>query len=79
MKAILALLLTGCNRKPVDLTYKFDRAIIQLPDGSIVSGEVDSWIDYAEGDQIQVEIDGVEYLTHSVNVVLIAGEEATHS
>lgn len=63
--------LAGCNRQIFDATYKFDTAIISLPDGSVVSGKVDSWLDFEDGDQIQVVIDGVTYLVHSNNVALI--------
>jgi len=55
----------------VDTTYTFDTAIISLPDGTVVKGEVDSWTDYEDGDQIQVVIDGVTYLVHSTNIVLV--------
>lgn len=80
MKKILALImvlvfmvtiLAGCNKQLFDTTYKFDKAIIYLPNGKIVEGEIDSWTDYEDGDQIQVKIDGVTYLVHSSNVVLI--------
>ena len=37
----------------------------------IVKGKVDSWTDYADGDQIQVKINGKVYLVHSANVALI--------
>jgi len=67
-----ALLLTACgNRTVIDTVYTFDRAIIALPDGSYIKGEVESWRDFEDGDQLQVTIDGVTYLTHSSNVVLI--------
>lgn len=67
-----ALLLTACgNRSVIDTVYTFDRAIIGLPDGSYVEGEVESWRDFEDGDQLQVTIDGVTYLTHSTNIVLI--------
>lgn len=42
-----------------------------MPDGSIIRGEVESWRDYEDGDTIQVKIDGVSYLTHISNVVLM--------
>ena len=81
MKKVLATLiitlfmitaLTGCgNKQIIDLTYGFDRAIISLPNGDVVEGEIDSWTDYEDGDQIQVKIDGVTYLVHSSNIVLI--------
>ena len=64
--------LSGCgNRQLFDTTYTFDRAIISMPDGSIISGTVSSWKDYEDGDQIQVVIDGTTYLVHSSNSVLM--------
>ena len=36
-----------------------------------ISGKIESWKDYDDGDQIQVKIDGTTYLVHSVNIVLI--------
>ena len=68
---MLCALLSGCNRQLVDLTYKFDRAIIELPNGEIIEGKVSSWRDFEDGDQIQVVVDGVTYLVHSSRVVLI--------
>lgn len=55
-----------------DTVYTYDRAIISLADGSVVSGQVQSWRDYGDGDQIQVRVDGKIYLVHSTNVTLIA-------
>lgn len=72
----LAMMLTFCgfgyNKQLIDLTYVFDEAMIFLPNGSIIHGEVDSWTDFEDGDQIQVTIRGITYLTHSSNVLLIA-------
>ena len=63
--------LTGCgNKKVFDLQYSFNYAIIQLPNGEIIEGKVDSWKDY-EGEQLQIEIDGIVYLTSSYNCTLI--------
>lgn len=79
-KKILAILLVvmtmfslmGCgNQQMFDATYYFDYAIIELPNGEVVEGEIDSWNDY-DGEQLQIVIDGVTYLTHSENVVMIA-------
>lgn len=64
-----ALLMTGCNKQVVDLTYSYSWAQLKMPDGTIVEGNVENWRDY-EGDQLQVVIDGVTYLVHSSNVVL---------
>ena len=71
--AILALLiLAGCNKQIVDLTYSYERAILSLPNGEIIEGRVTSWTDFEDGDQIQVRIDGKTYLVHSSNIVLIS-------
>ena len=85
MKKIIAIILTvavmvcvlacGCaawNKQFFDTTYKFDRAIIALPDGTIIDGAVQSWTDFEDGDQLQIKIDGTTYLVHSTNAVLIA-------
>ena len=70
--SVILVTLCGCtNRQMADFTYKFDRACIYLPNGRVVEGKVDSWLDFDDGDQIQVKIDGVTYLTHISNVVLI--------
>lgn len=45
-----------------------------MPDGSTIKGKCDSWRDYEDGDQIQVTIDGITYLTHATNVVLATKE-----
>ena len=74
MVAISAVTLTACgNMQMVDTTWNYNKAVISLPDGTIVEGNVESWKDYADGDQIQVKIDGVTYLVHSGDVVLISG------
>ena len=80
MKKILSAILllaaiiscSSCNKQIFDTTYKFDRAQILMPDGSIISGKVESWTDYEDGDQIQVKINGTTYLVHSENIALIA-------
>ena len=71
----LAMSLSGCNKQIVDVTFSYERAIISLPNGEIVEGEVQSWTDFEDGDQIQVKIDGVTYLVHSSQAALIAGKE----
>lgn len=68
---VVTLILSGCNKQIIDWNYKFDRAMVMLPDGSVISGKCDSWRDYEDGDQLQVRIDGKTYLTHATNVVLI--------
>jgi hypothetical protein len=70
---LLAFLLAGCNRQIVDVTYHFNYAYVELPNGEVVEGKCQSWKDY-EDDQLQVVIDGVTYLTHASRVVLMAGK-----
>lgn len=65
----------GCNKTLIDTTYSFDRAIVSLPDGTVVNGKVQAWTDYEDGDQIQVKIDGAIYLVHSSKIVLINDAE----
>lgn len=70
--ALTIMLLAGCNKQLVDLTYSYEYAIIGLPNGETVEGKVSSWTDFEDGDQLQVRIDGKTYLVHSSNVVLIS-------
>ena len=67
-----AVLLSGCNKQIMDLTYSYEYAIIGLPNGEVVEGKVSSWTDFEDGDQLQIRIDGKTYLVHSSNVVLIS-------
>ena len=57
-----AMVLSGCNKQMVDLTYSYEYAIIGLPNGEVVEGKVSSWTDYEDGDQLQVKINGKTYL-----------------
>ena len=63
--------MTACNYQMVDLTYHYNYAYISLPNGECVEGEVSSWKDFEDGDQIQVVIDGVTYLTDTTRCVLL--------
>lgn len=67
----LTVLLTGCNKQVIDLDYTYNYAVIQLPNGQVVEGKVQSWTDYDDGEQLQVRIDGVTYLCSSYNCVLM--------
>ena len=73
--AVVVILTTicfaGCNMSVIDTTYSFDKAMIYMPDGTVVKGRVESWKDYEDSDAIQVEIDGKVYYTFLNNVVLI--------
>lgn len=68
---LTTLCFTGCNNQVFDTTYKFHTAMIAMPDGTIVTGKVESWKDYEDSDAIQVKIDGKTYYTFLGNVVLI--------
>ena len=71
--AMLLLVLTSCGNKDVwDIVYTYNMAVLTLPDGSVIAGQVQTWRDYEDGDQLQVKIDGVTYLVHSSDCVLIA-------
>lgn len=65
------LTLTSCNYQVVDLNYSYDYAIIKLQNGKVIEGKVQSWRDYDDGEQLQVKVDGVTYLTNSYNCTLI--------
>ena len=67
----IAVCIAGCNRTIFDTVYHFDRAVVLLPNGETICGDVDTWCDY-DGDQLQIVIDGTVYLVHSSNAVLIA-------
>lgn len=68
-----AVFLSSCgNKQWIDTTYRYNKCIIELPNGEIVSGDVQSWTDYDDVDQIQVKVNGITYLVHSSDIVLIA-------
>lgn len=69
----LCAIIGGCGNKQIfDTTYSYEKAIIYLPNGDVIEGKVQSWTDFDDGDQIQVKIDGKQYLVHSTNVALIS-------
>ena len=63
-------MISGCNYDLIDTEFKYNYAYIKLQDGTLIKGKVESWHDY-EGEQLQVKIDGVLYLTNSYNCTLI--------
>ncbi len=70
---IAALLLTACgNRQIIDTTWDYSYAVIRCPNGAIIEGPVQAWMDFENSDQIQVKINGIVYLVHSSNIVLMA-------
>ena len=66
-----AVIFTGCNQQIIDLTYEYDKAIIDLGNGQVITVDVKSWKDY-DGEQLQITTeDGTTYLTSSFNCTLI--------
>ncbi|MBE5807837.1 MAG: hypothetical protein E7317_05805 [Clostridiales bacterium] len=59
------------NRQLIDASNRFDRAVLLMPNGEVVEGKLNSWLDYADSDVVQVTIEGKTYLTHYANVCLI--------
>jgi hypothetical protein len=68
---LAAVILSAYNYQPVDLNYNFNYAVIRLQNGEVIEGKVESWRDYEDGEQIQVKINGVLYLTNSFNCTLM--------
>ena len=71
MVGMMGIGLVGCNKQIIDVTYSYERAILSLPNGEVIEGKVSSWKDY-DSDQIQVKINGKQYLVHSSTIVLIS-------
>ena len=74
--AVIAICVYGAiffigNKQIFDTNQRFDYAIISLPNGDVITGPVDRWTDFEDGDQIQVTIRGVTYLVHSSNCALV--------
>ena len=72
---VLAITMMGCNFSSydmVDTNYHFDRAIIRMPDGSVMEMEIKKWADAGDGEQLTITSkDGKRYLVSSYNCVLI--------
>lgn len=66
------VVITGCNKQIIDTTYRYERVQFTLPNGELIEGEVQSWTDYVNGDQIQVKVNGIQYLVHCSNIVLMS-------
>lgn len=61
----------GCGNKTFfDFQYIFNYAYVKLPTGEIVEGKLQEWNDY-EGEQLQVKIDNIIYLTSTFNCTLV--------
>jgi len=69
---IILLTLSSCSNYDYwDTNWNFNYAHITMANGEIISGKVQQWRDYEDGDQLQVKIDGTTYLVHSSQCTLI--------
>lgn len=70
----LALALTACqvgNRQVGwDTTQTFTYAILDLGNGELIEGTVESWRDFKDSDVVQFTMNGITYLTHYSKVIL---------
>ena len=67
----LTTILAGCNKDIWQTDYEFKKAIIKLPNGEIVQGEVEEWTSYRGKSMVKVKIKGgKQYLGHSNNIIL---------
>ncbi len=58
----------------IDTNYHFNKAIIRMPDDSVVVVDILTWAD-AEGEQLTItSTDGTRYLVSSYNCVLVEQE-----
>ena len=66
---------TGCSYSGydfIDTNYHFDKAIIKMPDGEVITVDIQKWADSEDGEQLTITSkDGTKYLVNSVNCVLI--------
>jgi hypothetical protein len=81
-KAIIVLtmvtvLLVSCgNRKVFNTQYQYDHAIIYAPDGTkVVEGEIEWWRDHDDA-TVDIKINGVVYLVHSINIIMSGEQKA---
>ena len=63
--------LVGCNKQIFDTHYDFDYAYVDLGNGTVIEGKVESWDDWTDSDMVQVKINGKTYYTHGSNVVFV--------
>lgn len=68
---MLCTTLISCNKQLLDTTYNFDYAYVVWPDGTAEKLAIKSWLDFPDGEQIQIKTtDGHVYLFHVSNCVL---------
>ena len=71
--------LTGCNKQIFDFNYTFDTAIVTV-NGETKVYPINSWTDYAEGEQLQLILqDGSVILVSSYNTILVCTNDKNSS
>lgn len=72
---LVLLSLVGCDYSGydfIDTNYHFNRAIVKMPDGTVEEFNIRSWADAEDCDQLTLTTDdGVRYLVHGANVILV--------
>lgn len=68
---VMALALCGCGENDVDVG---GYAIISLPNGEVVEGEVESLTRWTASNT-EITIDGITYCVHPLNVAIIEKNE----
>lgn len=71
---LCAIALSACkigNRQiGFDTTQTFKYAIIQLGNGELIEGNIETWRDFSESNEVQITINGITYLTSYENVIM---------
>lgn len=74
---ILALCVIGLSACKVgnrqigfDTTQTFKYAVIQLGNGELIEGEIETWRDFKNSEEVQITIKGIAYLTSYENVIM---------
>lgn len=65
---LLAIAVLGASGCDDSTTSNYTYAYIALPNGQCVEGEIEDYNRWSES-SVRITIDGVTYLTHSMNVV----------
>lgn len=72
--ALCAITLSACkvgNRQiGFDTTQTFKYAVIQLGNGELIEGKIDTWRDFKDSEEVQITINGITYLTSYENVIM---------
>lgn len=69
---VVSLGCCGCNKQIVDLDYKYTKIHTTFDGENYQCYKINSWTDYENGEQLQVDIDGYgKVLISSYNSILI--------